>query len=280
MLPIGREVSDMEMAVIKIGGSVLNKLPKAFYEMIVQLKDSGQCQPIIVHGGGPEINQTLTKLEIEPEFTEGLRVTSEEVLKVVETVLSGTINKQIVKNFYKSGGSALGLSGIDGSILKVNPADPSGKLGFVGEVSEVNTNWIRLIVENDGIPVISPIGIDVAGQHYNINGDTAAGAVAKSLKAKLMLISDIPGVLEESSGKKTVLPQLTNKEVEEKIASGVIYGGMIPKVRSAIKALTGGVNESVILNGFAPDDLKSYIEGKRAGTKIVLEELQYASNLE
>lgn len=269
----------METVVIKIGGSVLNELPKAFYETIVQLKNSGQCQPIIVHGGGPEINQTLAQLKIEPEFADGLRVTSEEVLKVVESVLSGTINKQIVKNFYKSGGSALGLSGVDGALLQVQPADPSGKLGFVGEVSKVNTSWIKLIMGNGGIPVISPIGIDTAGQHYNINGDTAAGAVAKSLQAKLMLISDIPGVMEEVSGKKIVLSQLTKNEVEEKIASGIIYGGMIPKVRSAIKALTGGVNESVILNGFAPDDLRDYIEGKKVGTKIVLEELEYAANL-
>ncbi|MHA6251586.1 acetylglutamate kinase [Oceanobacillus sp. CAU 1775] len=265
----------METVVLKVGGSVLEKLPSSFFETIVELRKSGKFQPVIVHGGGPEITQTLEKMNVKTEFVNGLRVTSEEVLQVVELVLSGDINKKIVTKIHKAGGVGLGLSGVDGALLKVKPLDPSRKLGFVGEVQEVNTSWIKLIIENDGIPVISPIGMDAAGQHYNVNGDTAAAAIAKSLGAKLALISDIPGVLEEISGEKHLHPLLTKVEIEEKIKTGIIYGGMIPKVKSALSALSGGVKESVILNGLVPEDLKAYIEGKQVGTKIVIGEVQH-----
>lgn len=275
MLPTVHEVNIMETVVLKVGGSILQKLPASFYKTIVQLKKSGQFQPVIVHGGGPEITQTLEKMDVKSDFVHGLRVTTQEVLEVVELVLSGKINKEIVTNIHKTGGSGLGFSGVDGALLKVQPADKSGQLGFVGEVTEVNTSWIKLIMENEGIPVISPIGIDAAGQHYNINGDTAAGAVAEALNAKLALISDIPGVLEEVSGEKLLHSKLTQAEIEEKITAGIIYGGMIPKVRSALKALSGGVKEAVILNGLTPDDLKAYIEGKQVGTKIVIREVQH-----
>lgn len=265
----------METVVLKVGGSILEKLPSSFFETIVQLKASGKFQPVIVHGGGPEITQTLEKMHVETNFVDGLRVTTKEVLDVVELVLSGSINKEIVTHIHKAGGSGLGLSGVDGALLKVRPVDVSGKLGFVGEVEEVNTSWITLIMENGGIPVISPIGIDEAGQHYNVNGDTAAAAVAKSLGAKLALISDIPGVLEDVEGQKYVHPRLTKLDIEAKIASGVIYGGMIPKVKSALQALTGGVKESIILNGLQAEDLRTYIEGKQVGTKIVIGEVQH-----
>lgn len=134
----------------------------------------------------------------------------------------------------------------------------------------MNVSWIEQIMEHGAIPVISPIGIDGSGERLNINGDMAAAAVAKALKAKLALISDIPGVMENVSGKEFVHEQLTKEEIEEKIASGVIYGGMIPKVRSALNGLSGGIKESVILNGLAPEDIKDYIQGKQAGTKVVM----------
>jgi len=266
----------VEIVVLKVGGSILQRLPKAFYEMIVKIKNTGQVHPVIVHGGGPEIDQALDQMNVKSDFVHGLRVTSKEVLEVVELVLSGNINKEIVTNLHQSGGTGLGLSGVDGMLLKVQPQDPTGKLGFVGEVKEVNTHWLKMIMENGGIPVVSPIGMNDAGQHYNVNGDTAAAAVAEALHARLALISDIPGVMEGVSGKNVLLPKLTKAEIEEKIASGIIYGGMIPKVRSALKALTGGVKESVILNGLAPDDLQAYIEGKQVGTKIVIGEKQHA----
>lgn len=275
MLLIVHEVDNMETVVLKVGGSILEKLPSSFFETIVELKNSGKFQPVIVHGGGPEITQTLEKMHVETTFIDGLRVTTKEVLDVVELVLSGSINKDIVTHIHKANGSGLGLSGVDGALLKVRPLDASGKLGFVGVVEEVNTSWIKLIMENGGIPVISPIGIDETGQHYNVNGDTAAAAVAKSLGAKLALISDIPGVLEDIEGEKYVHPRLTKLDIEAKIKSGVIYGGMIPKVKSALQALSGGVKESIILNGLIAEDLRTYIEGKQVGTKIVIGEVHH-----
>ncbi|MCF3941990.1 acetylglutamate kinase [Oceanobacillus alkalisoli] len=265
----------MEIIVLKVGGSILEKLPTAFFDTVIQLKKSGKIHPVIVHGGGPEINQALTKMNVKSEFVNGLRVTTKEVLEVVENILNGSVNKQIVTKLQQSGGTGIGLSGVDAALLKVTPQDSSGKLGYVGEVKEVNADWLKLIIENGGIPVVSPIGIHESGQHYNINGDTAAAAVAESLRAKLALISDIPGVLEEIEGEKVLLPKLTKKEIEAKISSGIIYGGMIPKVYSALKALSGGVKESVILNGLTPEDLQSYIAGKRVGTKIVIGEVQH-----
>ena len=274
MLPIEREVNEMDIFVLKIGGSILQKLPTDFYDVIVKLKKSGNVHPIIVHGGGPEINEALKNLNVKSEFVDGLRVTTKEVLEVAESVMSGTINKEIVTKLHQSGGTAIGLSGVDGALLKVEPVDASGKLGFVGDVKEVNSSWIKLIMENGAIPVISPIGMNETGQHYNVNGDMAAAAVAEALEAKLALISDIPGVMEEVSGKKIIHAKLTKAEIEEKIATGIIYGGMIPKVNSALKALTGGVKESVILNGLNPKDLEAYIEGQQVGTKIVIGEVQ------
>ncbi|MFC4024590.1 acetylglutamate kinase [Oceanobacillus longus] len=259
----------MNIVVLKMGGSVLAKLPDSFYKMVVYLKEQNICQPIIVHGGGPEINHALKQLNVKTEFMDGLRVTTKEVLDVAEMVMSGSINKRIVGKLQKEGGTAIGISGVDCSLLQTIPVDSECSLGFVGQVEKVNTSWLQLIIENGGIPVISPIGADISGQRYNINGDMAAAAVAQALKGKLALISDIPGVMEEIDGKKIVHEQLTKEEIEAKIASGIIYGGMIPKVRSALKGLSGGVKESVILNGFDPEDLKKFMEGKQAGTKVI-----------
>jgi len=261
----------MDILVLKIGGSILAKLPESFYETIAQLKHSNICHPVIVHGGGPEINQAVKQLDVETEFVDGLRVTTEEVLHIAEMVMSGSINKRIVTNIQVSGGTAFGLSGIDGRLLETKPVDESGKLGYVGEVTNVNTLWLDVAIENGAIPVVSPIGMDVSGQRYNINGDMAAAGVAEALGGKLVFISDIPGVMETKNGEKFVHPTLTNTEIQEKIDAGVIYGGMIPKVTSALKSLSGGVKESVIINGLTPSDLKDYMEGKAAGTKILLE---------
>lgn len=261
----------MNTMVLKVGGSILAKLPKSFFETIVELKEKNICDPVIVHGGGPEINAALKQMEIESEFINGLRVTTEEVLHVAEMVMSGSINKKIVTNIQKVGGFGFGLSGVDGKLLEAKPVDESEKLGFVGEVSKVNTVWIEAVMEKGAIPVISPIGISASGQRYNINGDMAAAGVAEALGGKLLLISDIPGVMETMNGKNIIHSTLTSHQIEQKIESGIIYGGMIPKVRSAIKSLEGGVKEAVILNGFNADDLKKYMEGKEAGTKILLE---------
>lgn len=277
MLHTEREVNEMNVMILKVGGSVLAKLPESFYETVVQLKKSGVCEPIIVHGGGPEINHALEQLNVESSFVNGLRQTTPEVLNVAEMVMSGSINKKIVTKIGKVGGTALGLSGVDCSLLQVSPVDPTGALGFVGQVEHVNNDWLKLIMTNGGIPVISPIGIDESGQRYNVNGDMAAAAVAQSLQGKLILISDIPGVMEDIDGKSVIHPELTETQIEKMILSGVIYGGMIPKVRSALKGLSGGVKESIIINGLTPIDLANYIDGKQVGTKVIIEkEAHYA----
>lgn len=262
----------MKYLVIKCGGSVLDNLPKTFYQDIVSLHHAGEWAPILVHGGGPLITQLLKTLNVETNFVEGLRVTNDEVLNIVEMVLSGTVNKQVVRNIIEVGGTALGISGIDGKLLKAVPSPNSKTLGFVGDVVGVNHEVIEAIINQGFIPVISPLGIDASGQRYNINGDIAASAIAKALKAKLCLISDIPGILVEKDGVKTKLDKVTKTTVEELIVKKVIYGGMIPKVTAAIDGLVHNIPEVGIINGFEKHSLIDYMNGENIGTKIVLEE--------
>ncbi|MHC0038385.1 acetylglutamate kinase [Pseudoneobacillus sp. C159] len=260
----------MKCLVIKLGGSVMEQLPESFYKNIVALHESKQWTPIIVHGGGPLINSLLKTLNIEPKFVNGLRVTDEQVLDLVEMVLSGAVNKKIVRRLIEVGGRGLGVSGVDGSLLAAQPIKCFEELGLVGEVVDVNTELIRGMIEQGFIPVISPIGIAENGQHYNINGDIAASAVASALVAKLCYISDIEGIYVEKAGQKEVLTTVTNMEVESLIASGQIYGGMIPKVRAALDGLVHAVPEVSIINGLKEDSLLQYCLGEQIGTRIVL----------
>ncbi|MED3562458.1 acetylglutamate kinase [Bacillus xiapuensis] len=262
----------MKYLVIKCGGSVLENLPRSFYEDIVQIHESGEWTPIIVHGGGPLITGLLKNLNVETTFVNGLRVTSLQVLDVVEMVLSGSVNKQVVRNIIEAGGNAYGVSGVDGSLLKAKPVENSEVIGFVGEVVDVNKSVVENIIHQGYIPVISPIGIDENGQRYNINGDIAASAVAKALEASLCFISDIPGILIETNGEKKKLDQVSKAAVEELIHNQTIYGGMIPKVTAAIDGLVHNIPEVAILNGFDKNSLIDYVNGKKIGTKIVLEE--------
>ncbi|MEH7247762.1 acetylglutamate kinase [Neobacillus niacini] len=261
----------MKYIVIKCGGSVLENLPRSFYEDVISLHQKSEWIPIIVHGGGPLINKLLKSLNVETTFVNGLRVTNHEVLDVVEMVLSGTVNKQVVRNIIEAGGSGLGISGVDGSLLKAIPTLEES-LGFVGEVVEVNTSVIESIVNQGHIPVVSPVGIGADGQRFNINGDVAASAVAKALGANLCFISDIPGILVEKNGEKSKLDKVTKKTVEELIENKTIYGGMIPKVRAAIDGLVHKIPEVGIIDGFTKNSLLDYVNGKNSGTKIVLEE--------
>ncbi|RDW19831.1 acetylglutamate kinase [Oceanobacillus chungangensis] len=265
----------MNIIVLKIGGSILAKLPESFYKILVEIKESGLCEPIIVHGGGPEINQTLKRLQVESTFIDGLRVTTKEVLDVAEMVMSGSINKKIVTDLQKAGAAAIGISGVDNSLLQTEPIDETGKMGYVGKVINVNTTLVRHLMSHGAIPVISPIGTDATGQHYNINGDIAAAAVASAINGKLVLISDTPGVMENINNESVIHKNLTESQIEALIASGVIHGGMIPKVRSALQGLTEGVEESVIINGLSPTDLKKYIHGEEVGTKVIKEEVHH-----
>ncbi|SDZ23283.1 acetylglutamate kinase [Evansella caseinilytica] len=262
----------MNYLVIKCGGSVLEQLPAAFYKNLVHLQQTGQCQPVIVHGGGPLISSLLKKLGVETTFVNGLRVTTEEVLHIVEMVLSGSVNKQLVGHIRKAGGDAYGISGVDGGLLQARAVDTSVPLGFVGEVIGVKKEYIDHLLELGLIPVISPLGIDEYGQKYNINGDVAASAVAQALGAKLCFISDIPGVFVEKNGVKTTLHELSKAEAEKLIDDQIITGGMIPKVRAAIDGLTHNVQEAVILNGLEENSLSDYLNGKTIGTKLMASE--------
>jgi len=255
--------------VMKCGGSTLAALPDAFFEDLRDLQESG-AQPVIVHGGGPAINETLGKLGIESRFEGGLRVTDEPTLEVVEMVLAGRINKQIVRRLQQSGAKALGLSGTDGLLIEAKPVANADVVGLVGDVTGVNAELIQGIVALGYLPVIAPIGIDAAGQRYNINADTAAGAVASHLGVSTMIVvTDVPGIMRTVDGEKQVLPQVTFAQIEEMIASGEIYGGMIPKVRAAMACLTGDVREVLIVDGAAPRVLSRAVNEGDLGTRIV-----------
>lgn len=262
----------MKYLVIKCGGSVLENLPRSFYQDVISLHQSGEWTPVIVHGGGPLINQLLTSLNIKTSFVNGLRVTNHDVLDIVEMVLSGMVNKQVVRNIIEAGGKAIGVSGVDGSLLQAAPTENAKQLGFVGEVVGVNLEVIEGVIQQGYIPVVSPIGIDAGGQRYNINGDMAASAIAKELAANLCFISDIPGILVEKDGVKTKIDKVSKAIIEEMIDNHTIYGGMIPKVKAAIEGLVHNISEVAIINGFEKNSLIDYANGKEVGTKIVLEE--------
>jgi len=256
--------------VIKCGGSTLAALPDSFYAELRLLLEEG-WSPVIVHGGGPAINETLAKLGIESRFEGGLRVTSEEVLDVVEMVLSGKINKQIVRRLQAAGAPAVGVSGVDGGLIEAIPVENADRIGLVGDVVGVNATLLGGIAKLGYIPVVSPIGLDSYGAgRYNINADTAAGAVASALGAsKLIIVTDVPGILRETAAGKEPIPVITEEEIRAMIASGEIYGGMIPKVEAALACLHGRLREVVIVDGSAPDILRRTLLAGGVGTRIV-----------
>ncbi|GLX70902.1 acetylglutamate kinase [Paenibacillus glycanilyticus] len=257
--------------VMKCGGSTLAALPDSFFGELRELQQSG-VHPVIVHGGGPAISETLTKLGIETEFVNGLRKTNDAVLDVVEMVLAGRINKEIVRKIQTNGAKALGLSGVDGLLIQAKPVANSAEIGFVGDVTDVNAEVIEGVMAMGYMPVIAPIGIDASGQRYNINADTAAGAVASHLGVEQMIVvTDVPGIMRTVEGEKRVLPSVTVAEIEEMIASGEIYGGMIPKVRAAVQCIQGRVREVVIVSGETPGVLSKAVREGGVGTRIVQE---------
>jgi acetylglutamate kinase len=254
--------------VMKCGGSTLAALPDVFFEDLRALQEEGNI-PVIVHGGGPAISETLERLGIESEFVNGLRKTSEAVLDVVEMVLAGRINKEIVRRLQQSGAVAVGVSGTDAMLIEAEPVADAHVLGFVGDVTRVNTRLIDGLIDMGVIPVIAPIGIDRRGQRYNINADTAAGAVASHLGVEqLIVVTDVPGIMRTVDGRKVVLPAVTVAETEAMIAAGEIYGGMIPKVRAAAQCIQGRVREAVIVDGAEPRVLSRVLGGEAIGTRI------------
>jgi len=230
------------------------------------LKQVG-INPIVVHGGGPQIGQMLKRLGIKSNFVDGLRVTDGETMEVVEMVLAGTINKQLVAAINAAGGCAIGLSGKDGGLIRARKLTRNGSdLGFVGEPERIEDRVLATFRQSDIIPVIAPIGVGADGATYNINADTVAGAVAAAVKARrFLLLTDVAGVLD---GEKRLIPELTAAEARRLIAQGTISGGMIPKVETCLAAVDGGVEAAVIVDGRVPHAILLELFTEGAGTLI------------
>lgn len=242
--------------VVKYGGAAMkdSNLKAKVMRDIVFLSCVG-LRPVVVHGGGPEINSWLTKLNIEPQFKNGLRVTDAATMDVVEMVLVGRVNKEIVSLINQAGGAAIGLCGKDGNMIRARPQGDSG-IGFVGEVSAMNTQVIEAIVNSGYIPVVSSVAADETGQAYNINADTVAGEMAAALGAeKMILLTDTPGILEDYKDPATLIAKLDIQQARKLIDSGVVGGGMIPKVNCCVRSLAQGVKAAHIIDGRIPHAL-------------------------
>ncbi|RZO41140.1 MAG: acetylglutamate kinase [Rhodobacteraceae bacterium] len=241
---------DGSIVVIKLGGHAISsdKAMKSFARDIVLMH---QCnlKPVIVHGGGPMINEMLDKLNIQTKFVDGKRVSTPETVDVVEMVLSGKVNKTIVQAINSQGGKAVGLSGKDANLLQCKQVNKL--LGMVGDPYSVNADVIHSLIENDFIPVIAPLGSGENGETYNVNGDTAAGAIAGGLKAdRLLLLTDVDGVKDKDGD---VLTNLSAEQVNKMTKNNIIVGGMIPKTQTALDAISDGVRAVVIMDGRVPN---------------------------
>jgi acetylglutamate kinase len=262
--------------VIKYGGAAMEQadLKEQFAKDVLLLRLVG-IRPVIVHGGGPQIGALMKRLGKEPQFVGGMRVTDEETVQIVEMVLVGKINKEIVGLINLHGGRAVGLSGKDASLLRARkrlhkmPDGTSADIGLVGEVEAVNPEPIRLLEENGFIPVIAPVGVGAAGETYNINADLVAGDVAAALFAeKLIHLTDVTGINGEDG---RLISTLTKREAERLIKAGIIDGGMLPKVESSLRALTGGAQKAHIIDGRVPHAILLEVLTKEGiGTEIVL----------
>ena len=270
---------DDQIIVVKFGGHAMvdPELARRFARDMVMLKVCG-LNPIVVHGGGPQINRMLDKLAVKAEFREGLRVTDQETMDVVEMVLAGAVNKSIVALIQQAGGRAVGISGKDGNLLiaeryvkkKTDPVTGETEeidFGFVGEPARVNIEILQTIMKSDAIPVIAPVGVGWEGETYNVNADTAAGAIATATQAKrLLLLTDVTGVLDND---KNLISELTISDVPELIANGTITGGMIPKIESAVAVVESGVEGVIILDGRVPHSvLLELLTPHGVGTRV------------
>jgi acetylglutamate kinase len=258
--------------VMKYGGAAMkdSQLKDVVLRDVVLLSSFG-LRPVIVHGGGPEINSWLDKIGIEPQFKNGLRVTDADTMDVVEMVLVGRVNKEIVALINQAGGLAVGLCGKDANIITARPQGQEG-IGFVGEVTTVNIKMIKLLVENGYIPVISSVAADKNGQSYNLNADTVAGELAAALNAeKLILLTDTPGILRDYRDPKTIITTLDISEARKLIETGVVGGGMIPKVNCCVRSLAQGVRAAHIIDGRIANALllEIFTDDAGIGTKIV-----------
>lgn len=277
-LPFLKRYDDATV-VVKYGGHAMGEEETAlrFGRDIALLEQVG-VNPVVVHGGGPQINAMLKRLNVKSTFVQGLRVTDAEMLDVVEMVLAGPVNKQVAEAINRSGVMAVGISGKDGGLIRARKLqrtyrDPDSNiekvldLGFVGEPASVNPKVLRLMMGADIVPVVAPVGVGEDGQTYNINADTAAGAIAGALSAeRLLMLTDVPGVLDPE---KRLIPEMTVAEVKAGIEAGWISGGMIPKVETCIYAVERGVKGAVILDGRVPHAvLRELFTDGGAGTLI------------
>jgi len=262
--------------VIKYGGAAMERadLKDSFAREMVYLRYVG-INPVVVHGGGPQIGAMMKRLGKEPRFVGGMRVTDQETVEIVEMVLVGKINKEIVERINHHGGQAIGLSGKDASLLRARRRAhrlPSGEevdIGLVGEVEKVNTEAIRLLTSDGFIPVIAPVGVGSGGETYNINADLVAGDVAAALGAeKLIHLTDVQGILDSD---RQLVSTLARKDAEQFVKDGVIDGGMLPKVESSLRALEGGTAKAHIIDGSQPHAiLLELLTREGIGTEIVL----------
>lgn len=261
-LPYMRQFAG-QTVVVKYGGHAMGDpaLAEKFAEDIVLLNQVG-IEPVVVHGGGPQIKKMLERLKIQSEFVDGLRVTDKATVDIVEMVLAGSINAEIVTAINRAGGFAVGLSGKDGNLIKCRKLrrtrkDPDSSiemvldLGFVGEPTEVNTHVLEQFEQSDVIPVIAPIGYGEAGETFNINADNAAGAIASALHAtRLLMLTDVAGVLDKEGN---LIPEMTVEQARRLMNDGTISGGMIPKIETCLHAVESGVEAAVIMDGRVPN---------------------------
>ena len=256
------EIFQNKVVVIKYGGHAMGdkKLAHTFAEDVTLLQKLG-IKPVVIHGGGPQIGSMLDKLKIESSFIDGLRITNEETVEIVEMVLSGSINKDIVNKIHAAGGLAVGLSGKDAKIILADKLtdkfkDPNSNIekfldiGFVGKPIKINPSIINIISDNLMIPIIAPVGFGTNNETYNINADTAAGAIASSLKAeRILLLTDVEGVLDSD---KKLISNISVTKAESMINDKIITGGMIPKIKTCLETVASGVKAAVIIDGRSP----------------------------
>ncbi|NLV16902.1 MAG: acetylglutamate kinase [Syntrophomonadaceae bacterium] len=271
VLPYIKEFSG-KTVVVKYGGSAMGSsvLQQAVMQDLVLLKYVGM-NPLVVHGGGPEITQMLHRLGIKTRFVKGMRVTDPEIMEVVEMVLVGKINKQIVAGINECGGKAIGLCGKDGNLIEAVQMRGSEDLGYVGEVVNINPCVLNPLVENGYIPVIAPVGMGQDGTTYNINADHVASEIAVAVGAeKLILLTDVPGILADSRASDTLFSQVLVSEIPDLIECGIIDGGMIPKVECCTNALKKGVSRTHIIDGRVPHSiLLELLTNEGSGTMVV-----------
>ncbi|ADB58318.1 acetylglutamate kinase [Archaeoglobus profundus] len=277
-LPYIREFYGSYM-VIKIGGHAM--VSDAVLESVVKdvlLLYYVGIKPIVVHGGGPEISEKMQKFGIKPKFIDGLRVTDEETMEIVEMVLDGKINSKIVSMFIKNGGKAVGISGKDGLLIvakkklikrKRGDLEEIIDLGFVGETEYVNPDILKILIDHGFIPVVSPVASDLAGNIYNINADIVAGHIASALKAKkLIILTDVPGILKDPKDKSSLISRIKAKDLEKMLESGVFSGGMLPKVEAVLMALKNGVERAHIIEGREHSILLELFTREGIGTMV------------